>query len=69
MFNPRHPRPEAHKELDPTIDELIKSAAHALKKGVVTEEDIQRSLVEDRGMDPGQAANIARAGRVLATKR
>lgn len=69
MFNPWYPRPEVHNERDSTIDQMIVSAARALETGKVTEEDIQTSLVEDRGMDPGHAANIARAARILAVKK
>lgn len=61
MFNPNH------DELNPVIDRLMLSAAHALKTGKVTEEDIQRALVEDRQMDPGEAANLARAARILSS--
>lgn len=68
MFNPWNPRPEVHTEQDPIIDELMRQAARALETGKVTEEDIQRALVEDRGMDPGEAANLARAARILAVK-
>lgn len=69
MFNPWNPRPGEHDEQDPTIDELMRQAARALETGKVTEEDIQRSLVEDRDMDPGEAANLARAARILAVKK
>lgn len=51
-------------ETDPTIDQFTKQAAHALKNGV-TLEQIQAALVEDRGLDPGKAALIARAAQLL----
>lgn len=71
MFNPWNPRPNDHDELDSTIDELMRQAARAIEngKGQITKEDIQRALVEDRGMDPGEAFNIAVAADLLAVKK
>ena len=72
MFNPwdRHMWPN-HDETNPVIDELVRQGARAIEngKGKITKEDIQRSLVEDRGMDPGEAFNIAVAADLLAVKK